>query len=64
MNISYEIIKDGNVVRTVTGTELREQFGVGPTNPIFTEQLVQKFNLTNECSDNPERMRQTVSIYE
>ncbi len=65
MDITYEIMDDeGIVIQTVTGTKLREHFGVGPTNPIFNEQLVIKYNLTNECAGNPERMRQTISISE
>jgi len=63
MIISYQILDDdGKVVGAVTGSELRQQFGVGPSDPIFTEQLVHKFNLTNECSDIPNRMRQVISI--
>jgi hypothetical protein len=63
MNISYEVTNDGGaIIYIVTGTELREHFGVEPTSPIFTEQLVHKFNLTNECAGKPERMRQVISI--
>jgi hypothetical protein len=65
MDITYEIMDDeGIVIQTVTGTKLREHFGVGPTNPIFNEKLVIKFNLIKECEGSPERMRQTISILE
>jgi hypothetical protein len=63
MNISYEITNDdGAVVHTVTGTELRDHFRVDSSSPIFTEQLVYKFNLHKECEGSPERMRQVISI--
>ncbi len=63
MNISYEITNaEGDVIHTVTGTTLREHFGVDPTNPIFNEQLVNKFNLQRECEGSAERIRQTISI--
>lgn len=65
MDIIYEIMDDeGIVIKTVTGTKLREHFGVAPTNPIFNEQLVVKFNLIKECEGSPERMRQTINIQE
>ena len=56
--ISYEIIDiEEKVIKTLTGTELRRRFNVAEDNPIFTEQLVAKFNLMMECQDKPERMR-------
>jgi len=58
MRISYEVIDaDGNVIHEITGTQLREHFGYGPQDDIFTEQLVKKFNLTSECAGQPERVR-------
>lgn len=58
--INYEMTDgDGNVIKTMSGTELRNQFGVAPNDPVFTEQLVKKFNLMRECADKPERIRAT-----
>ena len=58
MRISYEVIDaDGQVVEEITGTQLREHFGYGPTDDVFTEQLVKKYNLMNEYSGKPRRIR-------
>jgi len=58
MRISYEVTDvDGNAIKEITGTQLREHFGYGPHDDVFTEQLVRKFNLASECSGNPERIR-------
>lgn len=56
--IHYELVNaDGKVLKKYTGTELREKFGLDASNPIFTSQLVHKFNLMMECNGAPERMR-------
>jgi len=63
MRISYEVTDaDGNMIREISGTQLREHFGYGPQDDIFTEQLVKKFNLTNECADKPERIRMVEEV--
>lgn len=63
MKISYEIIDaNKNKIGEITGSELREKFGVGPNDDVFTEKLVMKFNLINECRGEPERMRQITEM--
>ncbi len=59
MKITYLIIGDGGKkIGDITGTEIRARFGVGTDDPIFTEQLVTKFNLIKECAGKPERIQQ------
>jgi len=58
MRISYEVTDvDGKVIKEITGTQLREHFGYGLTDYVFTEQLVKKYNLMNEYSGKPRRIR-------
>ena len=56
--INYEIIDAmGHVMFTLTGSQLRQRMGVTETNPVFTEELVLKFNLRKEFTEQPERIR-------
>ncbi len=63
MQIIYEITdsENGDVIGTITGTELRTHFGIGPMSPVFNEELVRKFNTHKEFSGEPERLRQTIT---
>lgn len=62
MRIHYEIIDaDDNIINTVTGTQLRARFGLTPTDDVFNERLVLKYNLEKECAGKPERIRQVVT---
>ena len=61
MDLLYDITDaEGKEIITITGRELRKNFGVGPFSSIFNEQLVIKFNLFRERAGEPERMHQRI----